>query len=186
MFIRIRPPPPRHLIPRLSSRTFFGSSKPQTYELSKILHGSPEQLYDIVSQVDKYHTFVPFVEESFISSRDPTSHAPTKAGLVVGWKDIVERFECDLTCVLNELVRAKSIQLDLFENLETEWRFNEFSKGKCKVEFTLLYKFKNPLYDKVSFMFAPQVTQIMIGAFEKQLKKIKLDEAMKKRREAKL
>ena len=39
-------------------------------------------------------------------------------GLLVGWKDIVERFECDLICVENKEVTAKSLQLDLFDNLK--------------------------------------------------------------------
>lgn len=183
MFTRIRH---QQITSRIAVRTFFGSSKPQSYELSKILHGSPEQLYNIVSQVDKYKSFVPFVEESFISETDNKTNSPIKAGLVVGWKDIVERFECDLECIKNTKVSAKSIQLDLFDNLETEWKFKEFSKNKCQVDFKLLYKFKNPLYDKVSFMFAPQVTEIMIGAFEKRLKKLRLEEAIKKHRTSKL
>ncbi|EMG47968.1 COQ10 Coenzyme Q-binding protein COQ10 [Candida maltosa Xu316] len=153
--------------------------------MTKILHGSRKQVYEIVSQVDKYHSFVPFVEESFISMRDTYNNdLPTKAGLVVGWKDIVEKFECDLECIENSKVIAKSIELDLFDFLETEWGFSEVMKceDKCRVDFKLVYKFKNPLYDKLSFMFAPQVTEIMIGAFEKRLKKLKLDEAMMKYR----
>ena len=63
---------------------------PQSYEISKILHGSPKQVYDIVSQVDQYKTFVPFVEDSFISQRNK-DELPTRAGLLVGWKDIVEK-----------------------------------------------------------------------------------------------
>lgn len=178
MITRVRP---CYNTTRTTIRTFFGSSKPQSYELSKVLHGSPEQVYNIVSQVDKYKQFVPFVEESFISDKEQETNIPTKAGLVVGWKDIVERFECDLKCIKNCKVNAKSIQLDLFENLETEWNFKEFSKDKCQVDFKLLYKFKNPLYDKVSFMFAPQVTEIMIGAFEKRLKKLRIEENMHKK-----
>ena len=85
---------------RIPTRSFFGVSKPQSYEISKILHGSPKQVYDIVSQVDQYKTFVPFVEDSFISQRNK-DELPTRAGLLVGWKDIVEKFECDLICVEN-------------------------------------------------------------------------------------
>ena len=63
-------------------------------------------MYDIVSQVDQYKTFVPFVEDSFISQRNK-DELPTRAGLLVGWKDIVEKFECDLICVENKEVTAK-------------------------------------------------------------------------------
>lgn len=174
---------PRLLSKPLSSRiytptrTFFGTSKPQEFHLSKILNGTPKQVYDIVSEVTQYQHFVPFVEESFITSRCSHTNTPTRAGLQVGWKDITERFECRLTCHEHKSVHAKSIQLDLFDDLETKWVFSNVGGDKCKVDFTLLYKFKNPIYDRISFMFAPQVSEIMIKAFERRLMQIKRDEA---------
>ncbi|CCG24233.1 coenzyme Q (ubiquinone) binding protein [Candida orthopsilosis Co 90-125] len=153
-------------------RSFFGSSKPQTYSITRVLKGSPSQLYKIVSEVNNYKNFVPFVEDSFVSSRDEQQQ-PTRAGLKIGWKDITEKFECMLTCKENERVHARSVELDLFHELETEWKFRDANGDKCRVDFTLLYKFKNPLYDRLSFMFAPQVTNIMIGAFESRLQQLK-------------
>lgn len=153
-------------------RSFFGSSKPQTYSITRVLKGSPLQLYKIVSEVNNYKNFVPFVEDSFVSSRDEQQQ-PTRAGLKIGWKDITEKFECMLTCKENERVHARSVELDLFHELETEWKFRDANGDKCRVDFTLLYKFKNPLYDRLSFMFAPQVTNIMIGAFESRLQQLK-------------
>ncbi|KAI5962038.1 HEX1 [Candida theae] len=132
-------------------RSFFGSSKPQTYSISRVLNGSPQQLYKIVSEVNNYKDFVPFVEDSFVSSRD-AQQQPTKAGLKVGWKDITEKFECSLACQENERVHARSLQLDLFHELETEWKFKTANGDKCRVDFTLLYRFKNPLYDRLSFI----------------------------------
>ncbi|CAD1811921.1 Polyketide cyclase / dehydrase and lipid transport family protein [Candida parapsilosis] len=155
------------------TRSFFGSTKPQAYSITRVLNGTPSQLYKIVSEVNNYKNFVPFVEDSFVSQRDEQQQ-PRKAGLKVGWKDITEKFECSLTCKENEKVHARSIELDLFHELETEWKFNPAASGdKCRVDFTLLYKFKNPIYDKLSFMFAPQVTNIMIGAFEGRLQQLK-------------
>ncbi|KAI5956612.1 coq10 [Candida jiufengensis] len=159
----------RQPIQKCFKRTFFGSSKPQTYSITKILNGNSNQLYKIVSEVNSYKDFVPFVEDSFISSRD-SNHQPTKAELKVGWKDITEKFECKLHCIEGEKVNAKSLELELFEELETEWKFKDIPTGNCQVDFTLLYKFKNPIYDQLSFMFAPQVTTIMINAFENKLK----------------
>ncbi|KAI5964063.1 coq10 [Candida pseudojiufengensis] len=150
-------------------RSFFGNSKPQTYSISKKLNGNSNQLYKIVSDVSNYKNFVPFVEDSFISKRDSRKQ-PSKAGLKIGWKDITEQFECKLDCIENEKVIARSIELDLFHELETEWNFKDTSSGDCQVNFTLLYKFKNPIYDQLSYLFAPQVTTIMINAFEQQLK----------------
>ncbi|CAI5759920.1 unnamed protein product [Candida verbasci] len=177
-----------------SVRSFFNfaaKSQSQTYQISKILNGPPSQLFQIVSQVDNYKLFVPFVEDSYILSRDSQGF-PSNAGLKVGWKDITEKFDCELDCIENVKVSAKSIELELFEFLETEWIFRNVegssNEDQCKIDFKLNYKFKNPIYDKLSFMFAPQVTEIMIGAFEKRLKQMKRDEMMSKfkNRQAKL
>ena len=171
-------------------RTFFGSAKPQSYRISRVLNGSPEQVYAIVSEVDKYKHFVPFVEDSFITARDANS-LPSRAGLKVGWKDITERFECELQCAKNEKVYAKSIELDLFHSLETLWTFKNIKSSgppKCKVDFTLTYKFKNPLYEQLSSLFAPKVSSIMIGAFEKRLMQLSFENTKNNRQtdEAKL
>ncbi|CAK9435279.1 uncharacterized protein LODBEIA_P57560 [Lodderomyces beijingensis] len=158
--------------PLVLKRAFFGSSKPQSYSISRVLNGSPEQVFDIVSRVDNYKNFVPFVEDSFITSRDG-GNLPSGAGLKIGWNDITERFVCKLHCEENRNVYAKSVELELFETLETQWVFSHVSTSKfpkCRVDFKLTYKFRNPLYNHLSSMFAPQVSNIMIGAFEKQLK----------------
>ncbi|RLV95274.1 Coenzyme Q-binding protein COQ10 mitochondrial [Spathaspora sp. JA1] len=180
MLVRVRPAlPTRPLLGVISPRrTFFGSSKPQSYEISRTLNGTPRQLYDIVSDVSKYHEFVPFVEESFITERC-SRNTPSKAGLQVGWKDVNEKFMCQLKCIPGELVQATSLEIDLFESLETKWKFEEVkgSGDKCKVDFQLDYKFRNPLYDRLSFMFAPKVSEIMIQAFQKRLFHIKREEA---------
>ena len=69
---------------RIPTRSFFGVSKPQSYEISKILHGSPKQVYDIVSQVDQYKTFVPLLKTRSYHRGTKTSYLREQGCLWVG------------------------------------------------------------------------------------------------------
>lgn len=163
---------PRHLT---VCRRFVTSST-QTHRISRLIDAPPNRVYEVVSQVQNYNKFVPFVKESFVTSTDLNGE-PSVAGLRVGWKQFDEIFECELTCNPNTSVLANSLTISLFEYLKTEWEFkpqrSKLVKGEqCVVELLLSYKFKNPLYNTVSGMFSEQVTEIMIRAFESRVKEL--------------
>lgn len=162
------------------------SNTEQFHTISKKVSVPPHLLFQIVSDVDKYKQFVPFVTESFISCRDAATKLPTEAGLRVGWKHYDEKFSCQLTCERDKRVMARSISILLFENLYNEWKFKEVksrftSELSTLVEVVLKYKFKNPIYNTVASLFHDQVSQIMINAFEKRAMELKIQEKFKDR-----
>lgn len=166
--------PPKVFPSHTFRRSLFGggpSSTVQTHRLTKKLNVPIGLLYGVVSDVSRYQEFVPFVNYSYIKEYDELTRLPAAAGLRVGWKTFDEEFLCKLHCKQNESVRAESVTITLFAFLETEWRFKELkSRQKNKlvtlVDFDLKFKFKNSLYNNVSFMFKDQVSQIMMKAFE--------------------
>mmetsp|Transcript_6618 Transcript_6618/g.8340 ORF Transcript_6618/g.8340 Transcript_6618/m.8340 type:complete len:210 (+) Transcript_6618:7797-8426(+) len=175
------------------SRTFFTlpsfSSGPesgvQTYKVSKRVNVTPEQMFNVVSDVSKYHEFVPFVEKSLITKKDKLE-LPLEGVLRVGWQQFDEEFTSKINCVPNEKVTVKSLTILLFNSLHTEWSFKEIKSShirepSCEVELNLKYSFKNPLYNAVSSMFSDQVTKIMIKAFEQRAIESKLKNKFKTR-----
>lgn len=58
---------------------------------------SPELLYQVISDVDSYSSFLPYCLESSIVDRDQPA---VRAVLTIGWQQFVESFESQLT--LNE------------------------------------------------------------------------------------
>ncbi|CUM65309.1 uncharacterized protein PRCAT00002944001 [Priceomyces carsonii] len=166
------------------SRTFLGFPSPfhnnapnlQSKKISKRVNASPKEMFDIVSDVSRYHEFVPFVEKSIIHSRDPKTKQPTVAELRIGWKEYDESFTCKLNCIPNKKVVAESLTLALFEQLQTVWEFSEvktLSGVACNVDLALNFSFKNPIYTAISSLFSDQVSQIMIKAFENRVKELK-------------
>ncbi|CUM53896.1 unnamed protein product [Debaryomyces fabryi] len=173
------------------NRTFFtlpsfsSESSLQTYKVSKRVNVTPEQMFNVVSDVSKYHEFVPFVEKSLITKKDK-SDLPLEGVLRVGWQQFDEEFTSKINCVLNEKVTVKSLTILLFNSLNTEWSFKEIKSShirepSCEVELNLKYSFKNPLYNAVSSMFSDQVTKIMIKAFEQRAIESKLKDKFKTR-----
>lgn len=176
------------------NRTFFtlpsfsSGSEPnlQTYQVTKRVNVTPEQMFNVVSNVSKYHEFVPFVEKSSITKKDPKSGLPVQGVLRVGWQQFDEEFTSKIDCVVNEKVAVKSLTILLFNSLNTEWSFKEIKSShiqepSCEVQLNLKYSFKNPLYNAVSSMFSDQVTKIMIKAFEQRAIESKLKDKFKTR-----
>ncbi|ANZ74545.1 BA75_00284T0 [Komagataella pastoris] len=161
----------------MSSRTFLNLGRltqnselkgnGQQYVVRKTFHQPKSVVYSVISNVDKYHEFIPYCEASFINSRDSKGE-PTEAGLTVGFKSFDETFLCTLECQKDKQVIAKSITHSLFHSLLTEWNVTEASSSKTNVELILSYEFKSDLYNQISALFATKVTSIMIKAFEKR------------------
>ncbi|KAK6459866.1 hypothetical protein DFJ63DRAFT_321414 [Scheffersomyces coipomensis] len=159
----------------------FISSQPQSYTITKIIHNcNASLLFEIVSSIDQYPSFIPFLQRSFVSSRDEGTGLPLSAGLTVGWKQYEEEFICDITTIMNQRVIAESVNhsegSEIFEFLKSEWNFKNVKvKGgldKCKVDLKLDYQFKNPLYNSLSSLFNQQITDIMIKAFESRVRQL--------------
>lgn len=148
-----------------------------TFRLTKRVSVPPHLLFNVVSDVARYHEFVPFVTRSFINERNEETGMPTKGGFRVGWKNYDEEFVCRLNCIENRRVEAESLTTLLFEYLNNDWSFKPIrsrlsNEMHTAVELTLRFKFKNPLYNTVSSLFQDQVSEIMITAFETRAKEL--------------
>jgi len=151
-------------------RTFFSlpfspTNSLQTYNVTKIIHTKNSHIYEVVSNVDKYKEFIPFVEDSYVNQRDE-KNIPTEGGIDVGWQQFNEKLVCKLTCTPGKQVIAQSLPTSIFDKLYTEWNFIPMNENMTKVNLNLQFNFKNPLYNSMSSMFSEQLTSIMIKAFE--------------------
>lgn len=177
----------------LLRRTFFSlpsfssdASNLQTYRVRKRVNVTPQQMFRIVSDVSKYHEFVPFVEKSEITKVDQKTELPTEAVLRIGWNQFDEEFTSKIRCLQDQKVAVESLTILLFNNLHTEWEFKEvksphIKEPSCEVELNLKYSFKNQLYNAISSMFSDQVTKIMIKAFEQRAIEDKIKNKFKTR-----
>lgn len=162
---------------RISRRSFislpFASNPVHTHKLSKRVGLPPDILFDVVSDVASYKTFIPFVTNSSIYSVDSSTGLPNKAGFEIGWHNYEETMICDVDCTKNRRVFSKATSTLMFDFLQNEWIFDPIldkpsGQSLTRVDLNLQYRFKNPLLNSVSSMFQHQVSKIMIESFLKR------------------
>lgn len=154
----------------------------QHYKLVKTINADPEEVYDVVSEVSKYHEFIPYCVESFVNKRNPVDRKPTEAGLRVGFRQYDERYTCKVECkeklngkTQEYSVLADSISHNLFQALSTQWTISAHPTrhNATQAELMLKFKFKSRLYNSVSSIFARSVTELVMKAFEKRVFELK-------------
>ncbi len=131
----------------------------------KILPYTPEQMFDLVANVDKYKEFVPWCVGSRINKWE--GDKVFFADLVIGYKLFRERFSSKVI-----LERPDSIQIQYLEgplkHLTNEWRFLREENGYCKIDFSVEFEFNNFVFQSLVNVFFNEVVRRMVTAFEKR------------------
>jgi coenzyme Q-binding protein COQ10 len=116
-----------------------------SFRASHVVRHSPEQMFDLVADVESYPQFVPLCRALKIRRRFVTAGGGETlvADMEVGYKAIREKFTSRVT-----LHRAqKRIDVEYidgpFSHLENMWRFADAGEGKCRVEFYIAYEFRS-------------------------------------------
>uniref|UniRef100_A0A1A7X9W5 Coenzyme Q-binding protein COQ10 START domain-containing protein n=2 Tax=Iconisemion striatum TaxID=60296 RepID=A0A1A7X9W5_9TELE len=153
------------------SRSFINLAAPSItrrmeYSESRILEYTPQQMYNVVADVDEYQKFVPWCKKSRTMKRP---NGDVWAQLEIGFPPISERYTSEITFVPNHQIRAVCTDGSLFSHLETTWRFAPGAKnlpGSCKVDFCVSFEFKSLLHSQLASLFFDEVVKKMVSAFE--------------------
>lgn len=132
------------------------------FETTRHVPFSPQQMFDVVADVEKYPQFLPLCEDLHVKSR--TRHGTTTvliATMTIGYKAIRESFTTRVTIIPDEW-RVLVEYLDgPFHHLENRWRFLPASRG-TDIHFYIEYEFRSAmlgllmgaLFDKAFRKFA--------------------------------
>ncbi|HET9810802.1 MAG TPA: type II toxin-antitoxin system RatA family toxin [Sphingomicrobium sp.] len=125
---------------------------------------SPDQLFDMVADVDRYDEFLPWVVAVRVRS---SSETETIADLVVGFSAFKERFT---SRVVKE--RPDRICVDYIEGplkyLHNEWRFERASDGGTDLHFSVDFAFRSRLFETLAGQMFDRALRRMTGAFERR------------------
>ncbi len=118
-----------------------------TFETTRRVPFTPQQMYALVADVDSYPQFLPLCEGLWVHSRTvgADGRPVIVATMEVGYKAIRERFSTKVT-LEPEVPTVLVNYLDgPFHHLENRWRFLPAEGGAaCDVVFWLDYQFKSP------------------------------------------
>ena len=146
------------------------SNNAQLYSEQRLLGYSCEQMFSVVSEVERYHSFVPWCKKSLVKKR---SEEQIEAELTVGFPPLFgECYTSTVTLVEPYLVTAVCQDLKMFHHLKTVWKFRPVEDGKkgpkCQLDFAISFAFRNSSHAYFSRMFNDEVIKKNVHAFLKQ------------------
>ena len=116
-----------------------------SFRTSHVVNHTPEQMFDLVADVESYPQFVPLCQSLRVRRRFAGAEGAdvVVAEMEVGYKAIRERFTSRVT--LDRADRRINVEYvdGPFSHLENVWRFGDAGNGKCRVEFYIAYEFRN-------------------------------------------
>jgi coenzyme Q-binding protein COQ10 len=134
---------------------------------TRFLPYTPDQLFDLVSDVGSYDEFLPWVSAVRIRSEDEREMI---ADLIVGFNAFKERFTSKVT-----KHRPGHICVDYVEGplkyLKNEWQF-EPAQGGSNVHFTVDFAFKSRIFETLAGSMFDRALRRMTGAFEKRAEQL--------------
>lgn len=131
---------------------------------TKHLPYTPEQLFELVADVQRYDEFLPWVVAVRVRS---SSESETVADLVVGFNAFKERFTSRV-----HKERPTRICVDYIEGplkyLHNEWRFDPMVDGGTNLFFSVDFAFKSRLFETLAGAMFDRALRRMTDAFEQR------------------
>ena len=134
-----------------------------THAEKRVLPYRPEQLYDLVADVEKYPEFLPWCIGARIRDRQPDALI---ADLVIGFKGFRDGFTSRVTLNRPEM-RIDVAYLDgPFRYLNNHWVFQELADGGCEIDFFVDFEFRSRLLQRIIGVLFNEAVRRMVDAFE--------------------
>jgi coenzyme Q-binding protein COQ10 len=133
-----------------------------THKEKRVLPYTPEQLYGLVIDIERYPEFLPWCMGARVKTRREDLIV---ADLVIGFKMFRERF--------TSRVRPDDVgrRIDVtyaegpFKYLENHWVFEEHPEG-CLIDFYVDFEFRSKLLQKLIESLFHEAVRRMVAAFE--------------------
>ncbi len=134
-----------------------------THAEKRVLHHSPEQLFDLVADVERYPLFLPWCIGARIRSRRENV---VVADLIIGFKGIREKFTSEVTLDRPGMRVDVAYRDGPFKYLNNHWIFNARPDGGCEIDFFVDFEFRSRLLQKVIGLLFNEAVRRMVSAFE--------------------
>ncbi len=141
--------------------------------VTRVLPYRPEQLFELIADVDAYPQFLPWVSSLRSWNRTPINEgvrsldAEAKVGFAIVRETFATRVKLD--------ERAKTIEVGLlygpFKRLRNHWRFVPEGQG-TRVEFEIDFEFKSRLLDAILAANLRHAADRLIGCFEARARRL--------------
>ncbi|MGO9389517.1 type II toxin-antitoxin system RatA family toxin [Rhodoblastus sp.] len=116
-----------------------------SFRTSHVVKHTPQQMFDLVADVESYPQFVPLCQSLRVRRRFAGQGGSETliADMEVGYKAIKEKFASRVA--LDRDGRRIDVEYvdGPFSHLENSWLFAEAEGGQCRVDFFIAYEFRS-------------------------------------------
>jgi coenzyme Q-binding protein COQ10 len=133
------------------------------YQETRIVPFPAELMYRVVSDVERYPEFLPWVLGLRVKSR---SESVVIAEMMVGYKAFREKYTSHVALDPAECTVDVTQAEGPFRKLENHWRFVPVTPDSCEVHFAIDFEFRNRLLGAVAGAAFEKALLRMTQAFE--------------------
>ncbi len=138
-----------------------------THAEKRFLPYTPEQMFDLVAEVERYPEFLPWCMAARVRAREDDV---VVADLVIGYKFFRERFTSRV-----ELERPRRIDVFYsegpFKYLNNHWIF-EPVEGGCLIDFYVDFEFRSRFLQRAIGIVFNEAARRMVDSFEKRAQQL--------------
>lgn len=146
------------------------------FETRRPVKHSPEQMFNLVADVEKYPEFLPLCDGLTIRSRkERDTKTLLVADMTVGYKAFRETFTTQVLLKPDENAIDVKYLDGPFKYLDNRWRFEPTENGGCSVYFFIDYEFKSRILGAVMGTMFDRAFRMFAEAFEARADKIYTD-----------
>jgi coenzyme Q-binding protein COQ10 len=138
-----------------------------THSEQRLLPYTPEQLFALVADVERYPEFLPWCLAARVRHREESEERTViVADLAIGFRMIRERFTSRVA-----LARPGN-RIDVtytegpFKFLRNSWVFVPVAEGQCRIEFHVEFEFRSAVLQALMGVVFHEAVRRMVGAFE--------------------
>ena len=135
-----------------------------THAEQRILPYTPEQLFDLVVDVERYPEFLPWCSASRITKGEGDVFY---ADLMIGYKMIQETYGSKVTALRPDHIHVEYLSGPM-RHLSNHWRFIEQEEGGCLIDFYVDLELRNTVFQHLLNTFFNEAIKKMVQAFEKR------------------
>ena len=131
----------------------------------------PEQLFDLVADIERYPEFLPWCVGARVRSRSREEDLVV-ADLIIGFKMVRERFTSRVKLDRPNLRIDVAYTEGPFRYLNNHWLFEPLANGRCRIDFYVDFEFRSVILQRIIGALFNEAVRRMVQAFENRARKL--------------